>query len=244
MIPKSLLKTLSAPFPGSNVVEAVDEVPAEAKALLAEVAELASVLPKEQFFREIWQGINLANTIHQIQHGSFGARRRSVRELNRLAKIGGKYADTLKACSAHTAFLLSTVRPHLNSLIKPDLSHLADFVAELSSATKDATEAQTAGQQRLAFKQLVFALLDAVERGGGNLTLDDTGIGTLVVALEKLREATVAGHQLLSPRLIPEPSPGPSLRQIRDSWIKGRSKNASVPIDSASGGSNSSAFQR
>jgi hypothetical protein len=224
MIPKSLLKTLSALIRGPASVGSADEVPADAKELLSEIAELAGISPSEEVFHDIWAGIELANTIHAIQHGGIRARRKSMRELTRLGKVGSNYAKTLKECSAHTAFLLSIVRPHFHPLVMPDLARLANVIAEISTATRDAIDAQDVGRQNLALKQLVLALLDAVERAGGDLRLDEVGTGTLISALAKLREAKLGRRRVLSRGLIPKTVPW-SLQTTTEEWAKTAKKN-------------------
>jgi hypothetical protein len=227
MIPKSILTTISAPPPGGPLVAMAGAVPANARVVLAEITELTDISSEEEFFREVWEAINLANTVYEFQHGGFTARRKTTRELTRLAKMGAKYADTLRACSAHTALLLSIARPHLRPLVVP-VSHLANLMAEISTAAHEAADAQTVGRQYFALKQLVLALLDAVERHGGNLTVNELGTGTLVRLLDKLRDAQLADHPLLTRRLIPNSVDVSSILQIKDDWAKSRAKDVTL----------------
>jgi hypothetical protein len=226
MIPKSLLNTLSAHCKARKAPNSSDEVPADARVLLSEIADLAGFSPKDRFFQDAWEAITLANRTHEIQH-SPTSQRQSRRELSRLDKAGRKYADALKGCSGRTAFLLSIARPPLRAIVMPDLSHFADVVAEISSATSDAINVQVERSHYTAFRQLVFALLDAVKSGGGDLSLDDDSRTGLVSALDKLRDAQSDGTPLLSSHLMPKFLPISELRQLKAQWKKSGRKTSS-----------------
>lgn len=232
MIPKSLLQTLSSKR-GSSLASSSDDVPADAEILLSEISEIAGVSPSREFFHDVWAGVGLANTIHAIQHGGVRARKKSVRELIRLGKACSKYAEVLKECSAHTAFSLSIVRPHFHSLVMPDLSRLASVITEISAATREATDVQATKKKNFALKQLVLALLGAVDRAGGQLTLDEFGMGTLASVLDKLRDAKLGRRRVLRHRLIPKAITR-SLQLAKDDWDRTAPKNAHLLLGAKS----------
>jgi hypothetical protein len=218
MIPKSIFRTMNSLPHGAAIASATD-MPDDVKALLMEIAALADISPEEQFVCDLWGGMNLATTAHTLQQGGFRARRRIIRDLARVAKAGNQYASVLRACSSHAGFLLSIVRPHLQPLIAPDLSQLANVIGEISSATEDAIDTQSMGWDYLPFKLLVFTLVDAAERSGGKLSLNDAGTGTLVDALDKLRDA-----RWLPKGLIPKNIAIAQLRRARDVWSDNKAK--------------------